>query len=139
MNRSKRLVSVIPFILSLIFVNSIARGTEPIRGADEVKDFLETYRAGAADGVAEDQYNLGASYRWGVGIPRNASLAAQWIRKAADQGYPLAERILGEMYEKGEGLPVSNVDALLWYKRAALTGDPLAQQAFNALKVKIQP
>jgi TPR repeat protein len=105
---------------------------------DHVTDYLETYRAGAAAGVAADEYNLGASYRWGIGLPQNVALAAQWIRKAADQKYPIAERTMGEMCEAGEGVPVNNLDALEWYKRAAKHDDPLAQEAYSTLKAKLQ-
>jgi TPR repeat protein len=113
--------------------------SEPQKHANEVADFLETYRAGAQAGKPEDQYNLGASYRWGVGTERNLILAAQWIGKAAEQGYPLAERTIGEMYEKGEGLPASREQAMRWYKRAARHGDTLAAQDVSSLEAKIHP
>jgi TPR repeat protein len=106
--------------------------------ADHVADFFETYKSGAAAGVASDQYNLGASYRWGIGVPRDTALAAQWIRKSAEKGYPIAERTLGEMLEAGEGIPINNDEALQWYKRAAKLGDPLAQKDYDTLKIKIQ-
>jgi len=109
------------------------------KNANDVADYLETYRAGAQAGNAEEQYNLGASYRWGVGVERNLILAAQWIRKAAEQEYPLAERTIGEMYEKGEGLPTSREEAMRWYKRAARHGDPIAPNDLAALNAKIHP
>jgi TPR repeat protein len=112
---------------------------EPQKSPDEVADYLETYRADAQAGVREDQYNLGASYRWGVGVERNLTLAEQWIRKAAEQGYPIAERTLGEMYERGEGLAVSREDAMLWYRRAARHGDVIAPKDLAALDAKLHP
>src|SRR5882724_11269719 len=105
----------------------------------DVADYLETYRAGAQAGVPEDEYNLGASYRWGLGTEKNLSLAAQWIRKAAEQRYPIAERTIGEMYEKGEGLPASDENAKRWYKRGAQHGDSIAHADLAALEAKIHP
>jgi TPR repeat protein len=111
----------------------------PPKQVDDVADYLETYRAGAQGGVPADQYNLGASYRWGLGVEKNLKLAAQWIRKAAEQGYPIAERTIGEMYEKGEGLPASDEAAKRWYKRGARHGDSIAQTDLAALNAKIHP
>ena len=113
--------------------------SDPPKNANEVADFLETYREGAQAGNAEDQYNLGASYRWGLGTEKNLSLAAQWIRKAAKKGYPIAERTIGEMYEKGEGLPASDENAKRWYKRGAQHGDSIAHADLAALEAKIHP
>lgn len=111
--------------------------SDPPKNANEVADYLETYREGAQAGNAEDQYNLGASYRWGVGLEKNLILAAQWIRKAAEQGYPHAQRTIGEMYEKGEGFPASREEAVRWYRRAANQGDSAAQEDLAALEAKI--
>jgi hypothetical protein len=113
--------------------------TGPSKNANEVADFFETYRAGAQAGNAEDQYNLGASYRWGVGVDVNPVLAAQWIRKAADQGYALAERTIGEMTEKGEGLPANRDEAVRWFRRAVRHGDPVAKKDLAALNAKLYP
>ena len=113
--------------------------SDPQKNANEVADYLDTYREGAQAGNAEDQYNLGASYRWGVGLEKNLILAVQWIRKAAEQGYPQAERTLGEMCEKGEGLPASREEAMHWYRRAANHGDSTAQNELAALDAKIHP
>ena len=113
--------------------------SEPPKNANEVADYLATYRDGAQAGIPEEEYNLGASYRWGVGMERNLILAAQWIRKAAEQGYPIAERTIGEMYEKGEGLPVNQGEAMRWYRRAAQQGDAAAQKDLAAVDAKIHP
>jgi hypothetical protein len=83
------------------------------------------------------QYNLGAAYRWGVGVPRDLTEAVRWIRLAADNGYAPAERTLGNLYEKGEGVPASEEEAITWYKRAARQGDTFAQKDLDTLKGKI--
>lgn len=48
---------------------------------------------------------LGRMYLCGTGTPRNESLAAEWLRKAAQNGETEAQRILGDMYLKGQGVP----------------------------------
>ena len=131
-------VLILTFAAGAVIVQTGVVSGAP-KEANDVADYLETYRAGAQAGIAEDQYNLGASYRWGVGMEKNLPLAVQWIRKAADQGYPLAERMIGEMYEKGEGLSVGREEAMRWYRRAANHGDPEAQKDLAALEAKIHP
>src|SRR5262245_33448898 len=46
-------------------------------------------------GDAPSQFLLGTMYDEGKGVPRDAALAAQWYRRAADQGYALAQNNLG--------------------------------------------
>jgi len=128
----KRITIVV--LVAGVVVIPLAAASNPPKQVNEVADYLETYRAGAQAGVPEDEYNLGASYRWGVGIEQNMTLAVQWIRKAADQGYPLAERMIGEMCEKGEGVPLSREEAMKWYRLAARHGDPDGKKDLAALK-----
>jgi uncharacterized protein len=122
-----------------LVIGRSAAAAEPAKSANELGDYLQTYREGAEAGIAQYQYNLGASYRWGIETEKNLPLAVEWIRKAAVQGYPLAERTLGEMYEKGEGLTASRDDAMHWYKLAAQHGDTIAQDDLAALETKIRP
>jgi TPR repeat protein len=131
-------VTILGFAVGALLGPSIAE-SEPQKSADEVADYLETYRADAQVGLPEEQYDLGASYRWGVGIEKNLILAVRWIHQAAEQGYPIAERTIGEMYEKGEGLPANPEEALHWYRRAAQHGDSIAQKDLEALDAKIHP
>lgn len=47
---------------------------------------LKQLRAFAQQGDARAQFNLGAMYRNGQGVPQDDALAAAWTRKATDQG-----------------------------------------------------
>jgi TPR repeat protein len=49
--------------------------------------------------------------------------AAQWCRKAAEQGYPKAQTILGILYGSGQGVQKDDVEAALWFRKAAEQGD----------------
>jgi len=45
-----------------------------------------------------------------------------WYRKAADQGYNVAQYQLGKKYANSEGVPQDNVLAHMWFNLAASVG-----------------
>src|SRR5712691_8471260 len=51
-------------------------------------------RQEAEQGHAEAQFNLGLMYIDGQGVPQDYTQAAQWLRKAAEQGDATAQGIL---------------------------------------------
>ena len=53
--------------------------------------------------------------------------AAEWYRKAAEQGDADAQLMLGVMYELGQGVPQDYAQAAEWYRRAAEQGSATAQ------------
>jgi TPR repeat protein len=53
--------------------------------------------------------------------------AVKWLRKAADQDFPLAQFNLGVMYAQGWGVPQDYAVAANWYRKAADQDFPLAQ------------
>lgn len=52
----------------------------------------------AENGYAPAQTRLGFMYHGGLGVPRDYAAAAFWLRKAADQGDPIAPGLLQVMY-----------------------------------------
>jgi TPR repeat protein len=52
--------------------------------------------------------------------------AADWYRKAAEQGDLLAAFNLGRMYHHGEGVTRDDAQAVRWYRQAAARGDAFA-------------
>jgi hypothetical protein len=52
---------------------------------------------------------------------------ANWVRKAADQGFARAQATLGGLYEKGLGVPQDYTQAVTWWRKAAEQGNGLAQ------------
>jgi hypothetical protein len=80
---------------------------------------LSHWQPMAAQGHAPSQYNLGLMYDRGLGLPRNAELAARWYEKAASQGHAAAQNHLGSMYEHGEGVVRDLAKARAWYQKAA--------------------
>ena len=59
----------------------------------------------AEQGDADAQFNLGAAYREGDGVPKDAAEAVRWYRLAAEQGHAGAQGSLGVAYQNGEGVP----------------------------------
>src|SRR5262249_23024768 len=52
----------------------------------------------AEGGNAQAQWTLGLMYDLGFGVAVDHGMAAEWLRKAADQGYAPAQELLGELY-----------------------------------------
>jgi TPR repeat protein len=65
------------------------------------------------------QYFLGRMYASGQGVEPDQKAAAEWYRKAAEQGVADAQYRLGALYEKGEGVPRDMEYAYGWYSVAA--------------------
>ena len=81
----------------------------------------------AGQGDADAQFNLGAMYLDGKGVPRDTAEAAKWTRRAAEQGHADAQFYLGLMSTDGLGVPRDSVEALRWFRRAAEQGHADAQ------------
>ena len=62
-------------------------------------------------------------YEDGQGVVQDFSEAAHWYRRAAEQGYALAQNNLGVLYANGQGLPMARVTAFAWYSVAAARGN----------------
>jgi TPR repeat protein len=63
-------------------------------------------------------------YETGRGVKRSDAKAAEWYRKAAQQGMPKAQCNLGVMHDRGRGSVVAQNDALAarYYRAAAEQG-----------------
>lgn len=87
--------------------------------------FDEHYR-GALAGNADDQYAIATCYDDGDGgVPggrKDKTKAAEWYRKAAEQGHAKAQNNLGVLYEEGLGVPQSDEDAFAWFSKSAQQG-----------------
>lgn len=59
----------------------------------------------AEQGDVEAQVTLGNKYHYGQGVPKSASKAIKWFRKAAEQGSARGQSDLGEMYIWDSRLP----------------------------------
>lgn len=81
------------------------------------------WRAPAAAGDADAQFNLAQAYKLGRGVTMDMKLAEDWYRKAALQGHEQAQANLGlVLFQKGD-----RKGAMPWIKLAADRGEPRAQ------------
>lgn len=96
-------------------------------------DNLSHWQRLAEKGSANAQFNLGAMYDNGDGVPEDDAEAAKWYHQAADQGHLNAQFNLGVMYANGEGVAENAVEAATWYRKAANLGDYRTQYNLGAL------
>jgi uncharacterized protein len=78
------------------------------------------------------QYNLGAMYARGQGVPQDFAQAFNWFGKAADQGNAYAQVSLGELYAEGYGAPQDYIQALMWSTLAISRGEDDATRELAA-------
>ena len=79
------------------------------------------------------QIMLGVLYNYGEGVTQDYALAAEWNRKAADQGNAGAQNSLGVLYKDGNGVRRDYEKAAVWYRKAADQGDAHAQSNLGVL------
>jgi TPR repeat protein len=111
--------------------NSFRESTEPDWRPDEKT--IADCRSAADRGDAAAAYALGVMYRKGLGVPRDSTQAAKWLRKSADLGLARAETSLGAIYALGEGVPQSRAEAIKWTRAAAEQGDARAQYVLGLM------
>ncbi len=114
------------------FTKEVAAYLTPI-----ARERIGAWRSAAAAGSAVGQYLLGLCLETGAGEGRIAAAepveAAQWYRKAADQGFARAQKTLGRMYQTGRGVAKDETVAALWYRKAAEQGVAVAQSNLGVM------
>src|SRR5712675_2949013 len=73
-------------------------------------------------GGVSTQLELGSMYLLGAGVQTNDDEAVKWLRKAAEQGDPIAQFNFGAMYATGNGVEQSMEQAAQWTSKAANQG-----------------
>jgi hypothetical protein len=79
------------------------------------------------------QLAQGLQYLNAEGVEADVVLAADWFRKAAENGNPEAQRRLAFAYQNGEGVPLDRNEAIGWYLKAARQEDSASQAAVGRL------
>ncbi|MSP82524.1 MAG: hypothetical protein EXQ94_06225 [Alphaproteobacteria bacterium] len=97
--------------------------TLPPRFASEANDAILALANG---GDLDAQVALGQALEGGRGGAPDYAAAAQWYRRAADQGHTLAQYQLGQLYEHGRGVAQDYAEAARWYRAAAEGGSDVA-------------
>jgi TPR repeat protein len=128
------------FILALILYLALI----PAFGQPADGQTVDSQTAGAIDpallakasaGDAASQVLVGESYAAGKGVGQDYNQAADWYRKAAEQGSIAGELHLAGLYRDGGGKHFARdmVQAVAWYRKAAEQGDVGAQATLGVL------
>ncbi|MET3133892.1 TPR repeat protein [Oxalobacteraceae bacterium GrIS 1.11] len=96
-----------------------------VRNGD--KNALQGLRKLGDDGNSLAQYLVGVANRDGLATLADASLAATWLRRAAEQGLPSAQFDLAWMADSGVGAEKNSQEAARLYMQAAEQGYAPAQ------------
>lgn len=98
--------------------------------AFEAGRFGEAYnelKPAAEAGDADAQLYLAKIYGSGLSVPKDLSIANEWLRRSAIQGNIRAIVALGYVYSNGIGVSEDKERAFKLYRKAAQKGDPVAQ------------
>ena len=125
--RAGALAIVISFMaFAPLAAQDFAKGFTALQAGEYQLAFKEL-RPLAELGDPYAQYNLGAMYYNGNGIPQDYAEAAKWWLLAAEQENNLAQSMLGRMYATGQGVSQDNAEAVKWSQLAAEQGNAQAQ------------
>jgi TPR repeat protein len=110
-------------------------GLAQTQSSDQVakQKVLADLKEMADAGDVKSQVQIGLAYLTGDGVHKDDAEAIKWLRKAADQDNPVAERYLAEMYFKGRGVTADNAEAAKWLRMAAEQGDAQSQHNLAVL------
>ena len=78
-------------------------------------------------------------YHRGQGAAQNFTQAAEWYRKAAEQGLAKAQNNLGAMYALGQGVSRDDVTAYMWFTLAAPAKADKNQANLQLLESRMTP
>jgi TPR repeat protein len=81
----------------------------------------------AAKNTVVGQELMGVVYEFGFGVKADPAQAADWHRKAAEQGHAIAQSNLANSYLNGKGVKQDDAQAAEWFLKAARQGDAVAQ------------
>lgn len=96
---------------------------------------LDSFKAAAAKGNADAQFNLGLMFLNGEGVPQDYKQALNWFEQSASKGNVRAQVNIGRMYAKGKGMLSNHGIAASWFKKAADQGYADAQYSLGILYV----
>jgi len=93
----------------------------------------------AEQGDLEALFNLGQSYRLGLGVEKDESKAFSLLLKASQGGLAAAQSRVGLAYATGQGAALDPIEAARWFELAALGGDTAAAANWERAKRTLSP
>jgi len=94
---------------------------EPEQAVQLARGVIDEVIRLAEHGDREAMFLYGSALEEGLGIDKNANAAAEWYRKAADQGDAMAMERLGCIHQNSG----NNEEAAKWYRKAADQGNAM--------------
>lgn len=117
-------------ILNFLVINSFGQSGEELnelaRGLIEQQKYEEAIpilKKAAELGNAESQYNLGYSYRAGIGVEQNIEKGIEWFSKSAEQGFNDGLYQMMMAYGNGDGVNQDFKKAFDFGLKCAENGD----------------
>ena len=86
-------------------------------------EFMHWLTAAADAGIPEAMMELVVRYRCGGLVLKDPSMAFEWLRKVAEQNYPLGEFFMGCAYLQGWNVEKDAAEAEAYFQRAREHGD----------------
>jgi len=105
----------------------IVRRDLPRTSATELSGLPQMIREDNPTGAVDAETNNSLGVLYSSRGDSGFLAAAEYFRKAADQGYSIAQTNLGLMYVTGQGTARNWPEAEKWFVRSAAQGDPGAQ------------
>ena len=110
--------------MSRIFqVTALVLFSAVVFAAAQTAPDIAALTAKAESGDAKAEFDLGQCYASSHGVPQDQSEAARWFRKAAEQGFVVAQERFANVLLYGYGVTQSTPEALAWFQKAAEHGD----------------
>ncbi len=78
-------------------------------------------------------------YHNAIGVERDATIAADWWRRAAERGDADAQAMLGAAHHLGSGVPLDRSAALVWLLRGQAGGSALAAPFLGPVRAALSP
>ena len=103
--------------------NRVASIVRPHMTASVPKTARDRLSAFATRHDAKAELLVGLAYLNGSNVAKDETAAAIWLKRAADQGQPVAQYMLGKLNQYGLGVPKDAAQALRWYDAAAVQGN----------------
>jgi hypothetical protein len=102
-------------------------------------------RSGKASGTYMDNarreigFFIGRAYLQGTLVAKDTSLAAQWLKRSAEQGHTPAQVMWGLALARGTGVERDQQAACTWFTRAAPTLNTMGKAELRRLELTLCP
>lgn len=107
--------------------SSVTLQAQPDAQIPQKEDPIIALKASADAGDKNALLELGMRYYEGNGVAKNMSLAFQYLKPLAEEGYVKAYFPVADMYHRGQGVAKDRDAAEKWYTKAAEAGNSKAK------------